>query len=86
MQSGRAKTGIWLLEYETISRRQPESLMGWTSSEDTLNQVALKFPTKEEAVAFAERKGWDYFLAPEHERKVTPRNYGDNFRYVPPKE
>ncbi len=87
MQSGRGKAdGGWLLEYETVSKRQPESLMGWTSSEDTLNQVVLKFPTRDEAVAFAARKGWDYTVAPEHVRKVIPRNYGDNFRYIPPKD
>jgi len=83
MQSGRGKTQ-WLLDYETVSRRQPESLMGWTSSEDTLNQVVLKFDTRDEAIAFAKRKGWEYSIAPEHDRKITPRNYGDNFRYIPP--
>lgn len=84
MQSGRGKTGRWLLEYETISRRHPEALMGWTSSEDTLNQVVLRFDTQEEAVAFAERKGWNYTVFPEHDRRIPPRNYSDNFRYIPP--
>ena len=86
MQSGRGKTGLWVIEYETISKRVPEPLMGWTSSEDTLNEVLLKFETREEAVAFAKKKGWDYSVARDHERKVTPRNYGDNFRYIPPEE
>ena len=86
MQSGRAKTGKWILEYETTSARQPEALMGWTASEDTLNQVQLKFKTQEDALAFARKKGWDYVLSKEHSRKVRPRNYGDNFRYMPPEE
>lgn len=86
MQSGRGKTALWVLEYETVSKRAPEALMGWTSSEDTLNQVQLKFDTVDEAIAFAEKKGWDYTLAEEHIRKVRPRNYGDNFRYVPVEE
>lgn len=84
MQSGRAKTGKWLLEYETVSRREPEPLIGWVSSEDTLNQVRLSFATAEEAAEFARGKGWDYVVQPPHERKVRPRNYTDNFRYVPP--
>ncbi len=86
MQSGRGKTGKWVLDYETISARQPEALMGWTSSEDTLNQVSLKFDTQEAAIDFATRKGWDYILSAPNERKLKPRNYGDNFRYVPAEE
>jgi hypothetical protein len=86
MQSGRRKTKAWILEYELPSKRAPEPLMGWTASEDTLNQVRLKFATKEEAVAFAGKKGWVCDVAEPHERRVTPRNYVDNFRYIPPEE
>ena len=86
MQSGRGKTGAWVIEYETVSPRHPESLMGWTASEDTLNQVQLRFETKEHAIDFAKRKGWDYAVSDAHERRITPRNYGDNFRYLPAEE
>ncbi len=81
MQSGRAKTEDWVLEYETTTPRNPENLMGWTSSGDTLGQVKLKFPSADQAVKYAEGKGWSYTLLPAHERKVKPRNYGDNFVY-----
>lgn len=85
MQSGRGgRAGQWVLEYETVTPRRPEPLMGWASSSDTLNQVVLKFPTKEEALAFAARHGWQAVVAPGHDRRVVPRNYGDNFRYIPP--
>jgi hypothetical protein len=84
MQSGRAKTKQWILEYETTSARRPEPLMGWTASEDTLNQVQIKFETLNEAVAFANKEGWEYTVAQPHARKVVPRNYADNFKYVPP--
>ncbi|MBV6632473.1 MAG: ETC complex I subunit [Alphaproteobacteria bacterium] len=80
MQSGRAKLKQWLLEYEVETARRPEPLMGWTMSGDTLNQVRLKFGTSEEAVAFAEAKGWTYTLEAPRQRRVTPKNYGDNFR------
>ena len=86
MQSGKGKTERWVLEYETTSRRAPEPLMGWSASEDTLNQVQLKFDSCEQAIAFAEQKGWQYNVATDRERKVTPRNYGDNFRYIPAEE
>lgn len=86
MQSGRARIDGWVLEYEPSSRRKPEPLMGWTSSEDTLNQVKLLFPSDRNAVAYAEKRGWDYTLSRPKVRKVRPRNYADNFRYVPPKD
>lgn len=80
MQSGRAKTHHWLLEYEIETPRRPEPLMGWTSSGDTLNQVRLRFESADEAVAFAEKKGWDYAVQDAPVRRVRPRNYADNFR------
>ena len=85
MQSGLGRIQQWILEYETTSRRGPESLMGWTASGDTLNQVRLKFPTQEAAIEFAREKGWEYTVSPAHNRVVRPRNYADNFKYVPPK-
>lgn len=85
MQSGRGKTKCWVLEYERDSKRGPESIMGWTSSGDTLNQVRLRFDSSEHAVEYAQKKGWDFVVLPEHERIVRPRNYGDNFKYIPPK-
>ncbi|HEY8963511.1 MAG TPA: ETC complex I subunit [Alphaproteobacteria bacterium] len=82
-QSGRGKTALWMLEYELESQRRPESLMGWTASDDTMNQVRLKFASQDEAVAFAIAKGIDYTVTPAQSRIVTPRNYVDNFKYRP---
>jgi ETC complex I subunit conserved region len=80
MQSGRAGLGAWVLDYEIATPRRPESLMGWTSSGDTLNQVRLSFSSLEEALAFAERRGMQADVAVSHARRVTPKNYADNFR------
>lgn len=85
MQSGRAKTATWTLEAEIETPRRPEPLMGWISSGDTLNQIRLTFATRDEAVAFAERKGWDYTVQDALVRRVRPRNYADNFRYDRPR-
>lgn len=84
LQSGRARAQTWVLEYELVSPRRPESLMGWTSAGDTLNQVRLPFDTVEQAVGFAKKNGWAYTVLPSHDRNVLPRNYVDNFKYVPP--
>lgn len=86
MQSGLAKTLYWVLEPELPTPRRPENLMGWTSSGDTLNQIKLRFETLEEAIRFAESKRWGYTVLPVHDRKINPRNYVDNFKYVPPED
>ena len=83
MQSIHARKRRWILEPEPASKRQPEPLMGWISSEDTLNQIKLRFSTKEEAIAYAEKQGWEPCVMVERERKVKPRSYMDNFKYIP---
>ncbi len=80
MQSGQAKDK-WVLEFEPESPRQIEPLMGWTSSSDMKSQVKLKFDSKEEAIAYAQRNGIAYRL---EEAKIATRktvSYSDNFRY-----
>lgn len=84
MQSGRARAGGWVLEYEAQTPRRPEPLMGWVASGDTLNQVRLKFDRVEDAVDYAQTRGWEYTVIPAHQRRVVPRNYVDNFKYIPP--
>ena len=53
MQSGRARTDEWVLEFEQSEARRADPLMGWTGSSDTQAQVQLTFPSKEEAKAYA---------------------------------
>ena len=50
-QSGRLKTKFWIVEHEPAARQEPDSLIGWVGSGDTENQVILRFPTREAAVA-----------------------------------
>jgi hypothetical protein len=81
MQSGRANTSRWVLEFEPDSPRQVEPLMGWTSSRDTKGQLRLRFETAEEAVAYAKKHGLMYTLEKARETRVRPKAYADNFRY-----
>ena len=57
MQSGQGNTKKWLLEYEPGEKKVNDPLMGWIGSGDMNGQLRLKFATKEEAVAYAERHG-----------------------------
>jgi ETC complex I subunit conserved region len=81
MQSGRAKTRKWVLEFEPASRRDPDPLMGWSSAQDTLNEVYLHFDTLDEALAFARKHGLDYTLIDPHQHTRKAKSYADNFRY-----
>ncbi|MGF1609596.1 MAG: ETC complex I subunit [Kiloniellales bacterium] len=80
MQQGQAGTRRWVLEFEP-GARQVEPLMGWTSSRDTRAQVRLRFRSKEEAIAYAQKRGLMYSLEEPRERKVRPKAYADNFAY-----
>ncbi len=80
MQSGTAKTKSWLLEFDLASARRPEPLMGWVSSGDTLNQIRLRFASKEDAIAYAEKHGLEYAVSEPKLRHVRPNNYVMNFK------
>jgi hypothetical protein len=81
MQSGHGNTKDWLLDFEPEVPRQVEPLMGWTSSFDTRQQIRLRFPTKEEAIAYCERHGIPYQVS--EDRPVSRRaiSYADNFAF-----
>lgn len=79
MQSGRGRTKEWVLEYEQISSRFIEPVMGWTGSDDMRQELKLRFKTAEEAVAYAKRKGLEYDLVTPNETVVKPKSYADNF-------
>lgn len=81
MQSGKAKTNLWILEFEQASAKTVEPLMGWTSSGDMHQQVKLKFESREDAVAYAERNGLTYTIYKPREQKRRKAAYSDNFRF-----
>ena len=81
MQSGRAGTKAWAVDFEPEEPRQVEPLMGWTSSGDTRQQLRLRFASKDEAVAYCERHGIAYQVfetAPAVRRTMS---YSDNFAF-----
>jgi hypothetical protein len=81
MQSGRARTKNWVLEFEPELPVSPDPLMGWASSADMRSQVELEFDTAEEAVAYAEKHRIPYQLFEARPAKMTPKSYSDNFRF-----
>ena len=81
MQSGRANTRHWIMEYLNTTPRQPDPLMGWVGGSDTTTQLHLTFSTKAEAVEFAERNGLIATVEPDEPRQIRPKSYADNFRF-----
>jgi hypothetical protein len=82
MQSGKAKTKEWVLEFEPSSARVSDPLMGWTVSTDMNGQVRLNFDTREEAAAYAQRHGIAFeVLTPKELRKIV-KTYADNFAFA----
>jgi len=81
MQSGKANTKDWILEFEPAAALYPDRLMGWTQTSDTAGQVRLSFDTQEEAVAFAQDHGLSFQLVDPKPTKRIIKAYADNFAY-----
>ena len=82
MQSGKARTGEWLLEFEPEQPRRIEPLMGYTSSGDMKQQLHLHFPTAEAAIDYCERNAIAYSVQKPREPRRRKASYSDNFAYA----
>ena len=78
MQSGRGKLKKWVLEFET---KDPSinPLMGWETSTDTLEEVILKFSTKDQAIEYAEKNNISFKVIEPKEQEFVIKSYADNF-------
>ena len=78
MQSGRGKLKKWVLQFET---KDPSinPLMGWETSTDTLEEVILKFSSREQAVEYAENNNISYTVIEPKKKEFVIKSYADNF-------
>ena len=81
MQSGKAKTQAWMLEFEPSQARVSDPLMGWTQTGDMNGQVRLAFETAAEAVDYATRHGIPFELIQPKEPHRIVKAYADNFAF-----
>jgi NADH dehydrogenase ubiquinone Fe-S protein 4 len=79
-QSGKAKAGKWILEFERQEPLRPDPLTGWNGSGDTNPQVRLAFDTKEAAIAYCEKHALDHHVVPATPVRLKIQAYADNFR------
>ena len=78
MQSGKKKFNKWILEFIT---EDPgiNPLMGWETSTDTLEEVILKFSSKEKAIEYAKKNNILYNVVEPNKKEFVIKSYADNF-------
>lgn len=59
--------------------------MGWQSSADFMQGTHLNFQTKEDAIRFANKQGYEFFVQEPNERRIIPKAYADQFVHSPKK-
>jgi hypothetical protein len=80
MQSGKALTDQWFLEFAPAEAMRPDPLMGWAGSGDMRQQLQLGFGSCEDALAYARRYGIDARVQASPPRRLKLQAYADNFR------
>ena len=80
MQSGRAGTDAWVLEFVPNVAQRADPLMGWAGSSDTQRQVRLHFASAEAARAYADKNGISVQVETAPARVLKLQAYSDNFR------
>ena len=80
MQSGKARAGEWVLEFESARPKRPDPLTGWSGGAETQEQVRLTFPDLDAAKAYADRNGILYHLVPPTPATLKLQSYADNFK------
>jgi len=86
-QSGTGKSTRWRIDWDILqgAGRWENPLMGWASSGDYMQGTRMSFRTKEDAVHFAEKQGWDYYVQAPEINRIPPKNYAENYVYKPNK-
>jgi ETC complex I subunit conserved region len=80
MQSGRAGTNRWLLEFEPSEAQRADPLMGWAGSGDTKRQLRLSFASAADAQAYATKNGITAHVDEPRKVVLKLQAYADNFR------
>ncbi|KAI5457165.1 ETC complex I subunit conserved region-domain-containing protein [Mariannaea sp. PMI_226] len=86
-QSGDWRGQRWRMDWDILSKghRWENPLMGWQSSGDFMQGTHINFKSKEDAIHFAEKQGYEYFVQEPQSRKISPKAYANNFLYSPKK-
>ncbi|CCU75880.1 NADH dehydrogenase iron-sulfur protein 4,mitochondrial precursor [Blumeria hordei DH14] len=80
-QSGNWHGRQWRMDWDILPKghRWENDLMGWQSSADFMQGTHMTFKSREDAIAFAEKQGFEYFVQEPNSRKTMPKAYANNF-------
>ena len=81
MQSGKAKTGYWVLEFDPEKPRKIDPLMGYTTSGDMKSQIRLTFDTRRRRSPMPRSTASPSASRSRRRAKRRQISYADNFRY-----
>ncbi|KAK4449987.1 ETC complex I subunit conserved region-domain-containing protein [Podospora aff. communis PSN243] len=83
-QSGEQSGSRWRMDWDVMPKghRWENQLMGWQSSADAMQGTHIYFKSKEDAINFAEKQGYEYFVQEPNQRAFTPKAYANNFLYT----
>lgn len=86
-QSGTWNASHWLMDWDVLPKghRWENPLMGWQSSADFMNGHRIEFKSKEDAINFANKQGYEYFVQEPNKRKFVPKAYANLFTHSPKK-
>ncbi|XP_025077539.1 NADH dehydrogenase [ubiquinone] iron-sulfur protein 4, mitochondrial-like [Pomacea canaliculata] len=80
MQSGTYGLRRWKIEFD-VRERWENPLMGWISTGDPLSNMEVTFTSKEDAMAFCEKNGWEYLIEEQQKPTFKKKSYGANFSW-----
>ena len=78
MQSAKRNTKNWLMEFDTLDTGI-NPLMGWETSQDTMSEVKLEFPSKKQAIDYAKKNNIEYYVVDPQKSKIIKKSYANNF-------
>ena len=78
MQSAKRNTKNWILEFDTLDTGI-NPLMGWETSQDTMSEVKLEFPSREQAINYAKKNKINHYVVDPQKRKIIKKSYAENF-------
>merc|ERR1712000_434522 len=84
-QSGDFRSQHWRMDWDILPKghRWENPLMGWQSSGDFMQGTKVNFKSKEDAIAFVEKQGYEWYVQEPNERRFVPKAYANNFLHEP---
>lgn len=80
MQSGTHNLHQWKITFDERQRWE-NPLMGWASTADPLSNSEVSFASREDAIAFCEKNGWEWITESPPVKPPRVKSYGANFSW-----